>query len=107
MVGGIANLHLFQINYCRDQNYSGSGKMFPGIDVQEGRSGLKIWGGYSWDIRDPDIGISRTKTLCKWPCSVVLDRERPGCSGMRLGTSRISKNFMQENFGLIFRSLNI
>ena len=51
---------------------------------------------YSWDIRDPDVGISRTKPLCKWPLSVVLERE----------WGRIWKNFMQENFGLIFRSLN-
>ena len=24
---------------------------------------------------DPDVGMSQTKTLCKWPFSVVLDRE--------------------------------
>ena len=60
--------------------------------------------GYSWDIRDPDVGISRTKTLCKWPFSVVLDREWPGCPGIWVGTSRIWKNFMQENFGLIRKS---
>ena len=36
----------------------------------------KVFGaGYSWDIRDPDVGISRTKTLCKWPFSVVLERD--------------------------------
>ena len=51
-------------------------------------------------------GISRTKTLCKWPFSVVLDREWPGCPGIWVGTSRIWKNFMQENFGLIFRTLH-
>ena len=61
--------------------------------------------GYSWDIRDPDVGISRTKTLCKWPFSVVLDREWPGCPRIWVGTSRIWKNFMQENFGLIFCTL--
>ena len=37
--------------------------------------------------------------------SVVLDREWPGCPGIWVGTSRIWKNFMQENFGLIFRTL--
>ena len=36
----------------------------------------------------------------------VLDREWPGCPGIWVGTSRIWKNFMQENFGLIFRTLN-
>ena len=34
--------------------------------------------------------------------SVVLDREWPGCPGIWVGTSRIWKNFMQGNFGLIF-----
>ena len=43
---------------------------------------IKFWAGYSWDIRDPDVGISRTKTLCKWPFSVVLDRKWPGCPGI-------------------------
>ena len=62
-----------------------------------------FWAGYSWDIRDPDIGISRTKALCKWPFSVVLFR--PGCPGIWVGTSRIWKNFMQEYFGLSFCSL--
>ena len=33
---------------------------------------------------------------------MVLDREWPGCPGIWVGTSRIWKNFMQENFGLIF-----
>ena len=61
-----------------------------------------FWAGYSWDIRDPDVGISQTKTLCKWPFSVVLDREWPGCPGIWVGTSRVWKNFMQENFELIF-----
>ena len=49
-------------------------------------------------------GTSRTKTLCKNPFSVVLDTEWPGCPGIWVGTSRIWKNFMQENFGLIFRT---
>ena len=44
-------------------------------------------------------GTSGTKTLCKWSFSVVLDME------WWVGTSRIWKNFMQENFELIFRSL--
>ena len=64
-----------------------------------------FWAGYSWDIRDPDVGISRTRTLCKWPFSVVLDREWPGCPGIWVGMSRIWTSFMQENFGLIFRTL--
>ena len=50
-------------------------------------------------------GYPRQKTLCKWPFSVVLDTEWPGCPGIWVGTSRIWKNFMQENFGLIFRAL--
>ena len=37
--------------------------------------------------------------------SVVLDREWPGCPRIWVGTSRIWKNFTQENFGLIFRTL--
>ena len=37
--------------------------------------------------------------------SVVLDRAWLGCPGIWVGTSRIWKNFMQENSGLIFRSL--
>ena len=40
---------------------------------------------YSWDIRDADVGISRIKTLCKWPFSVVLDTEWPGCPGIWVG----------------------
>ena len=65
-----------------------------------------IWqGSLGWDIRDPDVGISQTKTLCKWPFSVVFDREWPECPGIWVGTSRIWKNFMQENFGLIFCTL--
>ena len=39
--------------------------------------------------------------------SVVLDREWPGFPGIWVGTSRIWKNFMQENFGLIFRTLKV
>ena len=34
--------------------------------------------------------------------SVVLDREWPGCPGIWIGTSRIWKNFTQENFGSFF-----
>ena len=67
----------------------------------------KVFGRDIPDIRDPDVGISRTKTLCKWPFSVVLDREWPACPGVWVGTSRIWKNFMQENFGLIFCTLMI
>ena len=65
----------------------------------------KVFGWVAWDIRDPDVRISRTKTLCKWPFSVVLDREWPGSPGIWVGTSQIWKNFRQENSGLIFRSL--
>ena len=53
-----------------------------------------FWAGYSWDIRHPDVGISRTKTLSNWPFSVVLDTEWPGCPGIWVGTSRIWKNFI-------------
>ena len=68
---------------------------------QETKNSLKIkfWAGYSWDIRDPDVGISRTTTLCRWPMSVVLDREWPGCLGNWARTSRVWKNIMQENLG--------
>ena len=37
--------------------------------------------------------------------SVVLDREWPGCPRIWVGTFRIWRNFMQDYFGLIFRSL--
>ena len=37
--------------------------------------------------------------------SVVLDMDGPGRPGIWVGTSRIWKNFMQENFGLILRTL--
>ena len=33
----------------------------------------------SWDIRDPDVGTPRARTLGKWPPSVVLDTEFPEC----------------------------
>ena len=49
-------------------------------------------------------GRSGTQTSgypgCKRSFSVVLDREWPGCPGIWVGTSRIWKHFMQENFGL-------
>ena len=41
----------------------------------------------------------------KWPFSVVVDREWPGCPGIWVGTSRIWENFMQEYFGLILHTL--
>ena len=44
------------------------------------------------------------KTLCKWPFFCCF-REWRGCPGIWVGTSRIWKNFTQENFRLIFRSL--
>ena len=59
-----------------------------------------------------NVGRPQTKTLCRWPFSVVLDREcsgylgfGSGCPRLWVGTSRIWKNFMQENFGLIFLTL--
>ena len=45
------------------------------------------------------------QTLCQAPFSVALHREWPGCHGIWVGRSRDQKNFMQDNFGLIFRSL--
>ena len=48
------------------------------------------------------VRISRTKTLCKWPFSVVFRQGVVGMSRIWVGTSRILKNFMQENFGLDF-----
>ena len=65
-----------------------------------------FWAGYSWDIRDPDVGISRTKTLCKWPLSVVLDREWPGWPGIWVWTSRIWKTLCKKTLGLILPTLN-
>ena len=49
-------------------------------------------------------GYPGQKLYASGPFSVVLDREWPGCPGIWVGTSRIWKNFMQENFGLLFRS---
>ena len=40
------------------------------------------------DIPDPGPGMSRTKTLCKAPFSVVFDREWPGCPAIWVGTSQ-------------------
>ena len=47
-------------------------------------------------------GYPGQKLYASGPFTVVLDREWPGCPGIWVGTSRIWKNFMQENFGLIF-----
>ena len=41
--------------------------------------------------QDPDIGISRRKTLCKWPFSFAFDREWLGYPGIWVGTSQIWK----------------
>ena len=70
------------------------------FDVMVGPVLMKIefWGRIFRDIRDPDVGISQKKTLCKWPFYVVLNREWPGCPGIWVGTSRIWKTSMQENF---------
>ena len=76
-----------------------------GVEGTEKHPKHKVLGGIFWDIRDPDVRTSRTKTLCKWPFPVVLDKEWPGCPEIGVGASRIRKNFMQENFGLIFRTL--
>ena len=40
------------------------------------------------DIPDPSPGTSQTKTLCKAPSSVVLDRQWPACPEIRIGASR-------------------
>ena len=45
--------------------------------VFPGKEGRKLH--QAWDIRDPDVGISRTKALCKWPFSVVFGK---GVAGM-------------------------
>ena len=37
--------------------------------------------------------------------SEKVTKEWPGCPAIWVGTSRDQKNFMQENFGLIFRTL--
>ena len=74
------------------------------FQVRKNSLNIKFLGGR--DIRDPDVGISRTKTLCKWPFSVVLDREWLGCPGIWVGTSRIWTKLYARNFGLIFRTLS-
>ena len=50
-------------------------------------------------------GYPGQKLLCRWPFSVVSDREWPGCPGFGSGRPGFGKNFMQENSGLIFRTL--
>ena len=52
-------------------------------------------------IPDPDPGLSRTKTLCKAPLSVVVDREWLECPAIWVGTSRDQENFTRKNIGLI------
>ena len=44
-----------------------------------------------WDIPD--------KTLCKWPFSVVLDREWPGCPGFRSGRPGFGKTLCKQTLG--------
>ena len=51
-------------------------------------------------------GYPRRKLYATGLFLLFLDREWPGCPGIWVGTSRIWKNFMQENFGLIFRTLS-
>ena len=53
----------------------------------------------------PDVGYPGQKLYASGPFSVVSDREWPGCPGIWRKTSRIWRKFMQENFGLTFRSL--
>ena len=77
-----------------------------------GRISLKHQGPRRPDIPDPDPGMSQTKTLHKAPFSWSLagsgrdvskfGSERPGIWVLTLG---VWKNFMQENFGPIYRSL--
>ena len=60
-----------------------------GVVAQEGKTSLKIeflgriflghQGPTHRDIPAPSLGMSRTKTLCKAPFSVALDKEWPGC----------------------------
>ena len=64
------------------------------------RKGIARYGGVSRigpQSPDPSPGMSHTKTLCKVPFSVVLDRDWPGCPAIWVGTSRDRKHFMQEN----------
>ena len=70
-----------------------------GGQVRKNSLNIKFWAGYFWDIPDPDVGIPRTKTLCRWPFSVVLDREWPGCPGIWVGTSRTWKNLCKKTLG--------
>ena len=50
----------------------------------------------------PRRRISRTKTLCKWPFSVVLDTEWPGCPGISVGTSGFGKTSCKRTLGWFF-----
>ena len=55
-------------------------------------------------MRDPDVGISRTKTLCKVPFAVVFD----GVAGMSRDLGRDVPDLEKlyaRNFGLLFRTL--
>ena len=60
------------------------------------------------EMLGPSSGRSLTSsTLCKWPFSVVSDREwyfETMSRVFAIGTSRICKNRLQETLGSIFRS---
>ena len=46
----------------------------------------------SCDVPHPGPGTSSTRTSCKVPCLVALDREWPGCPAIWVRTSRDQKN---------------
>ena len=61
-------------------------------------------------LRDPDVGISRTRTLCacKWPFSVVLDSEWPPLAGMSRNLGRDVPNLEKlyaRNFRGTYRAM--
>ena len=66
---------------------------------------IKLLGGIFLGYPGPRRRDIPDKNFMQVAFSVVLDREWPGCPGIWVGMSRIWKNFMQENFGLIFRTL--
>ena len=98
---------------CGNRAKSAYGNQGEGSQDRTNSLKINFWAGYSWDIRDPHVGISLTPVLgcpgqklyARCLFLVVLDREWPGCPAIWVGTSWDQKNFMQENFGLIFGSL--
>ena len=76
------------------------GKFFHGLLHKSLLTKDKVLGqDVHWDIRDPDVAISRTKTLCKWPFSVVLDKEWPGYPGIWVGTPEFGKALCKRTLG--------